>query len=91
MASFWGEPIEGERSSCEGAEGRDNRRLAYRKTCSICLVKLIRLGKLAEGFTYKWQGGKMLGIYSFSLSDEVFGKTVIEMAVMMSCLSEISS
>lgn len=78
MASFRGEPIERKRSSCEGAESRGDRRLAYGKICSICLVKLIRSEKLTEGTTYKWQGGKMLGIYSFSLSDEVFGRVVIE-------------
>ena len=42
--------------------------------------KLIRLGKLAQRTTYKWQDGKMLGIYSFSLTDLVFGKTVIEVS-----------
>ena len=78
MASFRSEPVERERSSCEGAEGRGNRILAYWKICSICLVRSIRSEKLAQGTTYKWQGGKMLGIYSFSLSDEEFGKTVIE-------------
>ena len=78
MASFRSEPIEKERTSCEGAEDRGNRRLAYRKICSICLVKFIQLGKLAVGTTYEWQGGEMLGIYSFSLSDEVLGRAVIE-------------
>lgn len=37
MASFRGEPIKTERSSSECAKDRGNRRLAYRKICSMLL------------------------------------------------------
>ncbi len=58
-------------------EGIGDWRIGRSVVC-YCLVKRFRFGKLAQGTTYIWQGGKMLGIYSLSLSDEVFGKTLIE-------------
>ena len=49
-----------------------------RSVVCYCLVKLVRLGNLAQGATYKRHSGEVLCIQGLLLSDEAFGMRVIE-------------